>query len=784
MSSTVSPLLGVFTATLLATIACQDDPATEPAPAVKPAPTLPLPAAGDPLTWVNPLIGSKGPGNVFVGASLPHGAIKLGPDTANGGGSLEGYTYESSKIEGFSHTHLDGPGGSAYGYSQVLLLPQAGTLVVEEGKRPVPFDRASEVLTPAYYAATLGTAKIRAEVTTTAHCGRHRYTFAPGTTGAERPRILVDLGHTRGDSTGGHVEVGGAGLRARADYTVHPVLTTLLSQTSPATGLATVFVSAKFSRPIVAVGTAAEGKVLAKADPAGSAVLSQDGQYLVAWTEFAPEAAKETTVEACVCLSWLSQDTADGYANSVACTASFEETRSASESAWRALLDRVRVEGASAAERIRLYTALYHSLLQPADYSEQGQFWNGMTNPPKIQSTEGRRYFTDDWCSWDTARTTHPLLTLIVPEVVEDMAQSLVWQGQANGFLPKCTWQATGDSRVMTANFPYATLAAAIAKNLRGFDTKAALALMVKGAMEDVFPFGDKGGCGYFNQGTPPSYVENGWVASECDTGQAASMTLEHAYHDWCLAEAADALGDSATAKKFRARSGNWRNQWNPVHRFPQSRRADGSWVEPFDPKSMLGFTEANAWIYQWFVPHDPCGLADALGGRKAAIQRLDEFFAGHFDMSNEPDFHAPWLYQDLGRPDRTVEVLDGLLKQHFSSDPGGLPGNDDAGATSAWYALAALGLYPVAPGDDWWRISTPLYAKSSLVVGKAVVRIETTATQSGDRYITAASWNGKALVEPRIRHLELAKGGVLLLQLGAKPAQWAQQGLCPSLAP
>lgn len=768
---------------LFAAAACQEEEDPPPAEAKTPA-VDPLPSAGDPLGWVRPLIGSQGPGNVFVGASLPHGAIKLGPDTANGGGSLEGYTYEASKIQGFSHTHLDGPGGSAYGYSQVLLLPQAGTLVVDEGKRPVPFDRQSEVATPAYYAATLGPAKIRAEVTAAAHCGRHRYTFVANSTGQERPRILVDLGHTRGDSTGGHLEIGASGLRARADYTVHPVLTTLLSQTSPATGLATVYVSAQFSKPVVAVGTAKNGKVEGTADPAAGTVLQNDGQYLLGWAEFAPEAAKDTTVEACVCLSWLSQDQADGYAKSAGCTATFEDTRAASESAWRGLLDRVRVEGASEPERIRLYTALYHSLLQPADYSEEGQFWNGMSNPPKAQSTKGRRYFTDDWCAWDTARTTHPLLTLLEPEVVEDMAQSLVWQGEANGFLPKCTWQASGDSRVMTANFPYATLAAAIAKNLRGFDTKTALALMVKGATEDVFPFGDKGGCGYFNQGTPPSYVEQGWVASECDSGQAASMTLEHAYHDWCLAEAADALGDPATAKKFRARSGNWRNVWNPAHRFPQSRRADGSWVEPFDPKSMLGFTEANAWIYQWFVPHDPCGLAEALGGRAAAIQRLDEFFAGHFDMSNEPDFHAPWLYQDFGRPDRTVEIVDGLLKQHFSSDPGGLPGNDDAGATSAWYALAALGLYPVAPGDDWWRISTPQFSKASLVVGKQVLRIETVRAQPTDRYIAAATWNGKPLSESRLRHLDLAKGGTLKLELSAKPAEWAKAGLCAKLTP
>lgn len=772
--------LVVLLAICRALVGCEGDPALTPkseqaVPAIKA-----LESAGDPLTWVQPLIGSQGSGNVFVGASLPHGAIKLGPDTANGGGTLDGYDYDAQAIEGFSHTHLDGPGGSGYGYSQVLLLPQAGTLVVGDKDSPVTWDRATEVVSPAYYAATLGPAKIRAELTAGAHCGRHRYTFQPGGAG-ERPRVLVDLGHTRGGSLGGHVRVDSTGVRGRGDYTVHPLLSTLLAKTTPATGLASVHTTTRFSKPIEAFGAVLGGQVAATSAP--GAVLELDGAHLKAYVEFAPSAGTATVVEACTCLSWLSQEQADAYANSPECDKNFDQVRGETAAAWRGVLDRVRVEKGTDSDRIRLYTGLYHALLQPADYTEDGKFWNGMANPPKVQAAQGRRYFTDDWCAWDTARTTHPLLTLLEPEVVADMAQSMVWQGLETGYLPKCTWQATGDSRVMTANFPYAILADAIVKDLKGFDTKAALDLMKHGALTDQMPL-QGGGCGYFDQGTPPSYVESGWVSVECDTGQAASMTLEYAYHDWCLAQAAAALGDSATAKTFAARSGNWRNVWNPEHKFPQSRRLDGTWVEPFDPTSMAGFTEANAWIYQWFVPHDGCGLAQAIGGRQATLDRLDAFFAGHFDMGNEPDFHAPWLYQDVGRPDRTADVVADLLAKHFSVQPQGLPGNDDAGATSAWLALATLGLFPVAPGDGWWRISTPVFDKASLEVGGHVVQIVAQRHAPADRYITAATWNGKTLTEARIAHAELAKGGVLALQLANKPGSWGTAGWCPGLAP
>ncbi len=722
----------------------------------------------NPVQWTRPLIGTKGPGNTFPGATLPHGMVKLSPDTANGSASIKSYDYDAKRIQGFSHTHLDGPGGSANGYGQISLLPTMGTLTVDEGQFAATYRHDDEVASPGWYAVTLTEPDIRVLLTATAHCGWHRYQFPAGTA-----RVLLDLGHTQGSSVGGHLQVEAKGVHGHGKYSVHPVLTTLLEDFQPPTGLVTVHFVTEFQRAADRTGTWAQGKA--------SAATQADGANLGAWAEFDSKVAQ--TIEARVCLSLISESQAAAHlAKEMPATLGFESVRDQAAAAWHALLGRVQLKGGSDQDRVRFYTALYHSLLQPADYTENGQFWNGSANPPAVQSTQGRRYFTDDWCIWDTARTTHPLLTLIEPELVGDMAQSLLWLYEKSGWLPKCTWHASGDSRVMTGNFQFAVLADAAVKGLLGFDTDKALAAMEKGSMSEGDGPGADLFCGYLSdQGTPLAYVSKGWVPDQCDPGQAASMTLEYAYADWCVAQFADAVGKPNVAATYRKRSQNWKNVWNPAHGFMQSRKADGSWVEPFDPTAAAGFTEASSWIYSWFVPHDRCGLVQAMGGRDAFVKKLDEFFAGnHFDMSNEPDFHAPWLYLDVGRPDKTADLLRKLMAQHFGDGPDGLPGNDDAGATSAWFVLTALGLYPVAPGDGDYAIGSPLFPRATLLVGGRVVVIEATGTSDSARYVQSATWNGAPLTQARLRHADLAQGGTLHLEMGAQPSTWASQGICP----
>lgn len=722
-------------------------------------------SAKDYRPFVDPRIGTGGSGNVFYGATWPHGAIKLGPDTDNGKGGIRGYLAGAKKIQGFSHTHLDGPGGSAYGYGQIALLPTLDTTTVDEAAYALPFAATSEVAHFDRYAVTLlsNGAPIGVQLAATQRCGVHEYAFAAGTA-----RVLVNFGHTRGESRGGQIAVSGGQVTGRADYSVHPLLTGALEFSQPPSGLASVFADIQFSPPPASAGLFKSATLTDK--------TADEGPELGAWLQW--QLAAPQTIRASVCLSWVDAATAK-QAQTETANLPLETVATKAEFQWAKLLGRVRVQSDDQAALTRFYTALYHALLQPADYTENGQFWNGNVDPPAVQSASGRRYYTDDWCTWDTARTTHPLLLLVAPEVVGDMLQSMLWQAGPKGYLPKCTWQASGDSRVMTGNFPFALFADALAKGASNFDQQAGFDAMVRGAMTDCVTPYDSGLCGYFNQGTPPFYVSKGWVPSECDGGQGASMTLEYAYADWALGQYAKKFGKPEMAAQMQARAGNWRNTFNPQSGFPQLRASDGSFKGTGDPTSAMGFTEANAWIYQWFVPHDVCGLMAQMGGKDVFRQRLDSFFAdGHFDMGNEPDFHAPWLYHYLGRPDLSSAQVRQQMAKHFGNGADGLPGNDDAGAMSAWYVLAALGLYSLAPGDDRYALSAPLFEKIELQVGGKVVRIEA-AGAPAKTAILSATWNGAPLTVPFIAHADLAKGGVLALQLGDGPSDWGAAASC-----
>ncbi len=722
--------------------------------------------AADPSSLVDPRVGTGGSGNVFYGVTLPHSMLKLGPDTDNGGMDIKGYTWDAKKIQAFSHTHLDGPGGSAYGYSQIALLPSLHTPTADEAAYAAPFSHATESATVGKYSVILDDSQIKVELTATQHCGWHRYQMPAGTS-----RLAVSLAHTRGKSTGGHIEnLGEARMALRGDYDVHPLLHDILSKKVPETGLVSVYADVALDHTPTAATSFAAGKVL-------PAATSHEGANLLTWLEFS--SAQAWTLNAHVCLSLLSPELARQHRGQELASQTFEQVQKQLETAWNSLLGRVQIAGA-ASERLRtIYTALYHAMLQPADYTEDGQFWNGALATPAAQSSQGRHFYTDDWCVWDTVHTVHPLLTLLAPELVGDMLQSLVWLSGPDGYLPKCPWHASGDSRVMTGNFTFCLLADAVQKGLTQFDVPAAYAVAKHGGLSDSQNPSDAGLCGYLNQGSPPFYVQNGWVPAECDVTQGASMTLEHAYSDWCLGVLAGQQGDQATAAQMAQRAHNWQNTWGP-HGFPQLRKADGSWKEPFDPKALPGFTEANAWIYQWTVSHEPLALAKQLGGLPQALARLDEFFdGGHFDMANEPDFHAPWLYADFGQPWRASERVRALVDKHFTLQPGGLPGNDDAGATSAWLVFAALGLYPTNPGDGLYTLTAPLFERVDMQVGKSTVHIVAPGAASLP-HILSAKWNGKLLQGPKIAHGALAKGGWLELELGAGASNWGVQTAAP----
>ncbi len=737
--------------------------ATPPAPdAAPPEPDFAVLTGPDLTGFVDPFIGTQGEGNVIPGPAVPRGMVKLSPDSELNVGTIDAYDWDAARISGFSHTHLEGPGGSFNGYSQILVTAQGGT----PGQLPARLGSAishdAEDAAPGVYSVTLQDWNIRAALTATAHCGVHAYTFDAG----GPSQIILDAGFSRGRSLGGEVNLThGDTVEGFGRYQVNPLISAGLAATDPHTGEATVYFSARLDRPYAATsGTYASGASRA------------------AFLDVDPAPGDTLTLR--VGISYISVEQARASREAECEGRSFEHVRRAAAAAWNAHLSRVEVEGGTDAERRIFYTALYHTFLQPTDATEDGRFFSGWDRVGRVETTTGR-HLIDDWCAWDTARTTHPLHALLDPGSRDDVVQAFLHSAEAGGWMAKSTWNAMGDARCMTGNLQFCAVADAWHKGFRAADPEALWAAVWKGSTEDSHNALENSLCGYLNQGTPPDYRDLGYVSQQCDSDQGASMTLEYATSDACAARLAADLGKDEEAAMLRARAENWRNVFDPALDFARPRNRDGSWMEPFDPTSIVGFTEADSWIYTWHVPQDVCALVEAMGGREAFGAKLDAFFdQGHFDMGNEPDFHAPFLYDYVGQAAKTQARVRDLLAQRFGDTPGGLPGNDDAGATSAWIVFAMLGLYPVAPDADAYALASPVFERAVLHLappeGAPVdFVIEAPGASPTRRYIQSVTWNGQPVVTPRLAYADLIQGGTLHFELGEQPSAWGDS-LCP----
>ncbi|HOU54109.1 MAG TPA: GH92 family glycosyl hydrolase [Myxococcota bacterium] len=715
---------------------------------------------------VNPFIGTQGDGNALPGPLVPRGMVKVGPDTASGVGTIESYEWNDDRIEGFSHTHLEGPGGSNNGYSQVLVTATTGPFSPEPTAWVSRYAHDREEARLGYYRVDLLDFDVQAELTAGLKCAVHRYRFDK----AGSARVLVDTAHNRGESLEGRVVLKGPdGAEGTGRYQVNPLIAIGLADTNPGTGEMTVHFAIRASRPY---------------DPENSGVFPIGAGAQGARLEYQVEAGE--VVEVRVGISYRSVEQA--WANlEEGCSGTFEEVREAAVREWNRHLGRIDVTGGTEAERRVFYTALYRTWFQPADITEGGAFFSGWDGVGREVPADGWRYLSDDWCGWDTGRVTHPLHALVDPASRSDVVRSFLQSYRDGGFMAKATWNALGDSRCMTGNFQFCAVADAFVKGFReGYDAAEVFAALRKGSLEDSENALQDGLCGYLGQGTPPDYVDRGYVSIECDSLQGASMTLEHAQNDACVAHFAQAAGFDADAAFFQERSGNWRHVFDASTGFFRPRHRDGRWQDPFDPTAYdQGFTEASAWIYLWSVPHDVCGLVDILGGARAFEDRLDAFFVqGLFDITNEPDYHAPYLYAYVGRAATTQRLVRDLLARHFPDDPGGLPGNDDAGATSAWVVFSMLGLYPVMPSGEGYVIGSPVFPRAVVHLdpdrpGTRDLVIEASGTAPDHPYVQSATWNDVPLDRPFLTWEQVRLGGVLHLEMGPEASSWGS-ALCP----
>ena len=383
---------------------------------------------------------------------------------------------------------------------------------------------------------------------------------------------------------------------------------------------------------------------------------------------------------------------------------SFDAMRTAAAARWSEALGKVEIEGGTDAQRRMFMTALYHSVLHPNIASDVDGDYVGFDGA--IWHADGYTHYAN-FSGWDIYRSWVQLISLLYPRESDDILRSYVQSAVECGGLPR--WALASDDTGVMIGDPGALIVANAHAFGAQFDAKLALRIATKRTPR----------CNRWVTRSAPELEDTlGYVPEHPRLWGSAALTLEYAVADAALSELARSLGDGAIADTLATRATRWKNLFDPSTGYIRPRYRDGTWKTPFKPTSQRGFVEGNAAQYTFFVPHDPQGLALALGGKAAMFARLDALFEKlnvgirepHFYIGNEPQFATPFLYARLGAPDRTAAIVARIRDRAFTDLPSGLPGNDDLGALSSWYVWSALGLYPDLPGKADLALAAPLF--------------------------------------------------------------------------
>ena len=705
-------------------------------------------APADYTQYVDPFIGAADNGHTFPGACSPFGMIQTSPVTgAVGWRYCSEYVYSDSIIWGFTQTHLNGTGCMDLG--DVLVMPVTGTRQRAWDDYRSPFRKDSESAAPGYYAVTLDRPGVKAELTATTHAALHRYTYQQ----ADSASVLIDLQH-------------GPSWNENQYHSQVRFCETQWEDSKTLTGHVknSVWVNQDYFFVLQFDHEVASTLQL----PMGE---TEKGQRIVA-TFDGVKPGEEVLMKLA-----LSTTSIDGAKKNLAAEIpgwDFEATRQATHDAWNSYLSRIELEGTDD-QKTNFYTSFYHALIQPNEISDVDGLYRNAADSI-VPATGGKFYST--FSAWDTYRAAHPFYTLMVPERVDGIVNSLVDQADVQGFLP--IWGLWGkENYCMVANHSVSIVAEAYAKGFRGFDAERAYQAIKRTQTQSHKLKSDW-----------ETYMKYGYLPTDLIATESVSSTLESVYDDYAAADMARRLGKTEDVAYFEQRANFYKNLFDPTTKFMRPRKSDGSWKSPFNP-SQVGhsesvggdYTEGNAWQYTWHVQHDVPGLIALMGGEEDFCAKLDTFFTlklettqadvtgliGQYAHGNEPSHHVTYLYALAGKPERTQELVREIFDTQYRPQPDGLCGNDDCGQMSAWYMLSSMGFYPVSPVSGQYVFGAPQLPKMVLhLAGGKTFTIIAEGLSKENKYVDSITLNGEAYTLPYITHEDIVKGGTLVYKMKA----------------
>jgi len=704
------------------------------------------PAADDNLTrYVDPRIGTGGHGHVFVGANVPFGLVQLGPTSIPQAWDwTSGYHESDSTVIGFSHTHLSGTGiGDLF---DVTVMPVVGEVTCARGTEEDPAsglwsyaDRTKEVVRPGYYSVPLVRYGITAEMTATSRVGFHRYTFPA----ADDAAVIFDLenGGCWDKATETHIEPSGDSRLVGWRYS---------------TGWAKdqrVWFVAEFSHPFTS--------------------FEQVGEHY-ARVNFATAEGEQLMLK--VALSPVSIEGAEANLAAELPGWDFDATAAAADAAWNAQLAKVKVTTQDEVARRIFYTGLYHTMVAPSEFCDENGDYRGADGA--VHHNPGHTTYTT-FSLWDTYRAAMPLMTILHPDRMPDIVNTMLAIADEQGRLP--VWHLWGnETDCMVGNPGIPVVADAIVKGIGGFDRERAFEAIRRTAMNP-----DRGNGLRMKYGYIPCDLFN----------EAVAYDMEYALADGAAARAAKALGREEDARYFTERSHSYRNYFDPSTGFMRGRDSRRGWRTPFNPFASThradDYCEGNAWQYTWLAPHDVAGLESCFGSRARMLGKLDSLFTvssviegaetspdisgliGQYAHGNEPSHHILYLYTILGQPWKTAEKVREVLTTLYHDRPDGLSGNEDVGQMSAWYVLSSLGMYEVEPAGGRYWFGSPLFDRAEIAVPGGTFTIVAENNSSENKYIRRVWLNGRPYTKPWIGHEEVMAGGELRFEMDDEPHVW-----------
>jgi predicted alpha-1,2-mannosidase len=687
----------------------------------------------------NPVPGGAG-GSTYPGAVVPFGMVQFSPDTPTG--SPSGYRYRDTSIEEFSLTHFNGAG--CPNNEDVGILPMTGNLGASPGTSWTSYagtyTKANESAVPGYYKNRLNNYSTDVELTATTRSGLMRLTY-PNTTTA---RVLINNSRSATGSRSGSLTINGS--QVTGSFTGGGFCGS--SKTYQ------VFYAMQFDRAPSGFGTWLGGTVTA-----GSA--SRTGVNSGGYVTF--DTSSNAVVQLKIGVSFVSIAGAQANVTAEQPGFDFNGVRAGADTKWNDLLNRAAATGGTSADLQKFYTSLYHVFQNPNIASDVNGQYRGFDQA--VRTAAHPVY--QNYSGWDIYRSWASLIALLAPAEASDIAKSMILDGQQGGLLPK--WSHNSNEHfVMTGDPGPIVLGSMYAFGVRGFDTAAALSLM------------DKAGSGGSTQGQAIRGRQSGYVSRNY-IFEDPSDSLDYSASDFAIAQFARAMGDTAKYNTYMTRAQWWRNVFSTESSYIHRRNADGSWTWPLNPPDPGGYTEGNAAQYTWMVPYNFGSLINLMGGPKTAIQRLDHHFTQlngglslpFFYIGNEPEHGVPWAYNFAAYPQGTSAAVRRVMNESFTAGQGGLPGNDDLGATSAWYVWSALGMYPPTPGADLLALHGPLFPSVTITRPGGTLQINGNGAGQGAQYVQSVSLNGTPASRNWLRYGDIAGNATLNYTMGASPSAW-----------